>query len=423
MRAVGAALAGAMLIALVLSAGAPPVQRQVEEIGARLLQDPQVAAALEAAGAGEEQVIADQVRLCEIPAPPFGETARGRALEEAFRSLGLRDVRVDAEGNVIGVRPGRSTRPNVVISAHLDTVFPEGTDVTVRREGPILYGPGIVDDCRGLAVLLGIARALDAGGVQTPGTITFVGTVGEEGAGDLRGVRHLFAKELADRIDRFVSIDGGGLGITHIGVGSRRYKITFTGPGGHSYADFGAPNPLHAMGRAMGAIAALEVPREPRATFSVGRVGGGTSVNSIAFEGWLELDLRSSDTRALADLETRALAAVDQAVEDERERWNGSGKLEADRQLMGSRPSGRIEPDAPIVRAAVSVTQAVGGTARLGEGSTDANFGMSLGIPSITIGGGGRGAGAHTLQESFDTTDSVRGTRRAILLSVALSEP
>jgi tripeptide aminopeptidase len=423
MRRVGAGLAGAAVAALVLGAGALLAQRQAQDIGSRLLQDPQVLAALEAAGAGEAEVIADQIRLCEIPAPPFGEQARGRALEQAFRSLGLRDVRVDAEGNVIGVRPGRAPRPNVVMSAHLDTVFPEGTDVTVTREGSILRGPGIVDDCRGLAVLLGIVRALDAGGVQTPGTITFVGTVGEEGAGDLRGVRHLFGTELANRIDRFVSIDGAGLGITHVGVGSRRYKVTFSGPGGHSYADFGAPNPMHALGRAIANLAALEVPRDPKTTFSVGRVGGGTSVNAIAFEAWLELDLRSADARALAALETAALEAVNRGLQDERARWGGGGRIEVVSEVMGSRPSGRVSEAAPILRAARSVTAAVGGVARLAEGSTDANLGMSLGIPSITIGGGGRGVGAHTLHEHFDTTGSEAGTRRALLLAVALAQP
>jgi tripeptide aminopeptidase len=423
MRHVRVAFAGSLTALLVVGAGASLAQRQARDIATRLLQDPRVEAALTAAEAGEAAVIEDQVRLCEIPAPPFGERQRALALEQSFRSIGLRDVRLDAEGNVLGVRPGRAARPNVVISAHLDTVFPEGTDVTVTREGTLLRGPGIVDDCRGLAVLLGIARALDAAGVQTPGTITFVGTVGEEGAGDLRGVRHLFDRELAGRIDRFVSIDGAGLGITHVGVGSRRYKITFSGPGGHSYGDFGTPNPIHALGRAIAEIAALEVPRDRKTTFSVGRIGGGTSVNSIAYEAWMELDLRSADAGALASLEAGALEVVERALQAERARWHGSGQIAVTSELMGSRPSGRVGEGAAIVRAAQSVTAAVGGVARLSEGSTDANLGMSLGIPSITVGGGGRGHATHTLHEHFDTTDSARGTRRALLLAVALAHP
>src|SRR6476469_10010022 len=224
-----------------------------------LLTEPAIRAAVDAIRRDEPRVLEDQVRLCEIPSPPFGEAKRGAAYRAAFEQLGLKNIRVDAEGNVLGERPGRAPQPRLVMSAHLDTVFPEGTRVTVTRTGNVLQGPGISDDCRGLAVLLGVIRALNDAHVETEGPVTFVGTVGEEGLGDLRGVKHLFDKELKGGIDRFVSIDGAGAGITHTAVGSRRYRVTFRGPGGHSFGDFGVANPIHALGRAIGEIARIEV--------------------------------------------------------------------------------------------------------------------------------------------------------------------
>src|SRR6185295_16622790 len=223
----------------------------------------------------------------------------GRELQRLFRELGLRDVRVDKAGNVIGVRPGKAAHPNLVFSAPLDTVFPDGTNVKVTREGDVMKGPGIGDDCRGLAVMLAVIRALNEGHVETPGTITFVADVGEEGLGDLRGMKSLFNESLKGQIDKFISVDGTGLGITHIGVGSNRYKVTFKGPGGHSFGAFGMANPIQAMGRAIAKIDAFEVPTTPKTTFNVGRVGGGTSVNAIPFDCWMEVDMRSSDKDSL----------------------------------------------------------------------------------------------------------------------------
>jgi acetylornithine deacetylase/succinyl-diaminopimelate desuccinylase-like protein len=308
-----------------------------------------------------------------------------------------------------------------VLAAHLDTVFPEGTDVRVKREGAVLKGPGIGDDCRGLAVLLGVLRALDEAGVQTPGTITFVGTVGEEGLGDLRGVKHLFDKELKGQIDRFISVDGTGLGITYTAVGSRRYRVAFKGPGGHSYGAFGIANPIHALGRAIARIGDLKVPSDPKTTFSVGRVGGGTSVNSIAFEAWMEVDMRSVDPAALTALDANFHRALDAALADENERWGNRGRLEVERKVVGDRPAGRVPQNAPIVQTAIAVTRALGLTATIDEGSTDSNYPISLGIPAVTIDGGGRGQGSHSLDESFDTTDAWQGTARALLLVVALA--
>ena len=421
MRVCGALLAIAAFALLAV----PPGARAQPGVGdvARLLEEPAVRAALDAARAGEPATLDEQVRLCEIPAPPFGEAVRGVAFAEAMRRAGLEDVRIDAAGNVLGVRPGRTTGPRLVLSAHLDTVFPEGTDVRVTRTGSVLRGPGIGDDCRGLAVVLAVARALDAGGVETGGPITFVGTVGEEGLGDLRGVRALLVDTLADGIDRFVSVDGGGLGITSTAVGSRRYRVTFTGPGGHSFGNFGIANPIHAVGRLVAAIADFEVPEEPRTTFNVGRVGGGTSVNSIASEAWVEVDLRSTDADALAALEARFQEAARRAVRDEFNRWgNSEAVLQVRNERVGDRPAGAMPADSPVVQAAVAATQALEIESRLDEASTDANLPMSLGVPAITIGGGGRGTGAHSLGETFDARDSWLGTQRAALLAIALTE-
>jgi acetylornithine deacetylase/succinyl-diaminopimelate desuccinylase-like protein len=387
------------------------------------LEDAAVRAAVAAAREDEARTLEDQVRICEIAAPPFKEAARAKAYAEMFRSSGLTNVRIDREGNVLGERRGRAARPHLVFSAHLDTVFPEGTDVTVRREGPVLKGPGIGDDCRGLAVLLAVVRALNRADVTTPGTITFVGTVGEEGLGDLRGVKALFNETLKGQIDRFVSVDGTGLGISHIGVGSHRYRVTFKGPGGHSYGSFGVANPVHALGRAIAGFADLQVPADPKTTFNVGRVGGGTSVNAIAYEAWMEVDMRSVDPAALAALDASFQKAVDAAVLAENTRWNDNGRISVDRQLVGDRPAGRTDAASLIVGAALSVTKALGLVARLDEGSTDSNIAMSLGIPAITIDGGGRGTGAHALEEIFDTTDSWQGTQRAVLLAIALAHP
>jgi acetylornithine deacetylase/succinyl-diaminopimelate desuccinylase-like protein len=388
----------------------------------RLMQDSAVKAALDATRTGEDRVIADQVRFCEIPAPEFNETARGAAVKQAFQQLGLANVRVDRVGNVLGDRPGRGPKPRLVIAGHLDTVFPEGTDVHVRREGSVLKGPGIGDDCRGLGVLMGIIRALNAGNVQTEGTITFVADVGEEGLGDLRGMKALFDETLKGQIDRFVSIDGTGIGVTRVAVGSHRYRMTFKGPGGHSFGAFGLANPIHALGRAIAIVSEIQAPTDPKTTFNVGRVGGGTSVNSIPFEGWFEVDMRSSDKAALAAVDAKVQAAVDSAVVRENRRWNHPGMITVEKKLVGDRPAGNTPMDAPIVRTALAVASALGRTVTTGEGSTDSNYPMSLGLPAITVGGGGRGFDAHALTERFDTTNSWLGTQWVTLLAIALSQ-
>ncbi|MBC7791364.1 MAG: M20/M25/M40 family metallo-hydrolase [Anaerolineae bacterium] len=371
--------------------------------------DPRVRAALDSIRAHNAWTLAQQISICQIPAPPFKEAQRAQELRRRFVAFGLAKVRIDSEGNVIGERTGTGKGPTVVISGHLDTVFPEGTKVTVKRTGTRLAGPGIGDDCRGLAVLLAVARAFNEVKLREPGTIYFVGTVGEEGAGNLRGVRHLFSKEMKDRIDYFISVDGIGLGITSRAVGSHRYRVSYQGPGGHSYGSFGMPNPIHALGRAIAAISELRVPANPKTTFSVGIVSGGTSVNSISSDATMEVDLRSESAEALETLDAQFQQAVQSALASERARWPESKvRLTVKLDTMGIRPAGGQADSARIVRVAQDAQRALGITVgRTEASSTDANIPIGIGIPAITIDGGGTGGGAHSLTEWYD--DGVKG--------------
>jgi tripeptide aminopeptidase len=412
----------ALAVGVAAALGLAAQAQERPEAAADLMKEPAVKAALDAAKASEPKTIEDEIRFCQVAAPPFKESARAAVLKQEFEQLGLRNVRIDKAGNVLGERPGAAPHPHLVMSAHLDTVFPEGTDVTVKREGNVLHGPGIGDDCRGLAVLVSIIRSMKEAGVQTPGSITFVADVGEEGLGDLRGMKQLFDDTLKGQVDRFVSIDGTGLGLSHTFVGSHRYRVTFKGPGGHSFGAFGLANPIHALGRAVAKIDEFRVPTDPKTTFNVGRIGGGTSVNSIPFEAWMEVDMRSVSAAALQELDGRFQKAVDAAVDEENARWGKPGVITVEKKLVGDRPAGSVAADAPIVRAGIAVTKLFGPVRTEGAGSSDANYPVSLGIPSLDISGGGQGMHAHSLQESFDTTDSVVGTQRALLLTIALAQ-
>ncbi len=405
------------LVALLFAPVRPlTAQPQVREL-------PAVQAALDGLRADNPWTLTQQAELCEIPAPPFGEAARGEAVRQRFLSLGLRQVRVDAEGNVIGERPGSGAGPRVALTAHLDTVFPDSTDVRVTRQGTRLMGPGIGDDCRGLAVILAVARALDRARVATPGTIVFVATVGEEGPGNLRGVRHLFDQRSAGQLDGFISVDGTGLGLTSRAIGSHRYRVTFQGPGGHSFGGFGMPNPIHALGRAIAELSELVVPVNPRTTFSVGMVQGGTSVNSIAMSTAMDVDFRSERQEILDQLDGRLRRIVREAVAAEKARWPMSQTgLEAVITDIGRRPAGGQPDDAPIVQAAVGAARRLGFTPSLSASSTDANYPMSLGVPAVTIDGGGEGRGAHSLSESYqDGPEGWKGPQWALLLSIGLA--
>ncbi|NOT08793.1 MAG: M20/M25/M40 family metallo-hydrolase [Gemmatimonadales bacterium] len=406
------------LLFLVLAAG--PARAQTVTIPDR---HPAVRRALQLIEQAEPATIDEQVAICQVPAPPFKEQRRAEFYRTRMQALGLRNVRIDAEGNVIGERPGSAPNgPVVVLSGHLDTVFPEGTDVTVRREGKLLKGPGIEDNCRGLAVILAVVRALDAAQVKTDASLFFVATVGEEGPGNLRGVRHLFEKELKGRIGHFISVDGEALTFTRDAVGSYRYKVTFTGPGGHSFGAFGMPNPMHAMGRAIARIAELTVPEDPKTTFNVGLVEGGTSVNSIPASATFQMDMRSESAAALDALDAKFRAVVQQSLQDEMARWPKSDvKLAVALDKWGNRPAGAQPADGFIARAAMETGRVLGFTSSAQKSSTDANIPINLGIPAVTLGGGGSSTGAHSLGETWDSTDSHRGTQWALLLAVTLA--
>jgi len=382
-----------------------------------------VRAALDSIRSWQGWTLTQQIELMEIEAPPFMEQNRAEEYRRRLVALGYQNVRIDAEGNVIAERPGSGGGPVVVISGHLDTVFPTGTDVRVRRDGNRFHAPGIADDGRGLAVVLTVARAFQALRIPTAGTVVFVGTVGEEGAGNLRGVRHLFAEELAGRVDYFISVDGTGFGVVSGAVGSNRYKVHFEGPGGHSYGAFGMPNPAHALGRAVAAIADVRVPSDPKTTYSVSVLSGGTSVNAIPSSVAMEIDMRSEAPAALAELDAEIRQAIDRAVAAEKGRWPRSGaELSVRIDTIGIRPAGAQPESAPIVQTALAAARALGLESDTGASSTDANIPISLGIPAITIDGGGSGGANHAPDEWYDeTTDSYRGPQWALLIVAMLA--
>ncbi len=385
--------------------------------------DPAVRRALAAVQAQQAWTLEQQVSICEVPAPPFKEQKRAEEFERRLRSFGYANARIDAEGNVIA-ELGAGDGPTVMIAGHLDTVFPEETNVKTTRTGNRIAGPGIGDDCRGLAVVLTLAKVFKETGLTPKGRVYLVGNVGEEGPGNLRGVRHLLTKEFPGKIDYFISVDGAGeASIVSRAVGSHRYTISFEGPGGHSYGAFGMANPMHAMGRAIAKIADLPVPARPRVTYNVGIVRGGTSVNTITPLAQMDVDMRSESADALKDIDTRIRAAVDAAVKEEIARWpNSRAPVTVKYDTIGIRPTGGQADDAPIVQTAMAAARSVGWTPRTSASSTDANLPISLGIPAITIDGGGRSFGAHGTEEWYEETpDSYKGPQFALLIVAALA--
>ncbi len=368
----------------------------------------------------DEEVIRTQIALSEIPAPTGNEHARGASVAARFRALGLHDVVTDDVGNVTGARRGATTDAPVLVCAHLDTVFPEGTAVAVVRDGRQLAGPGIVDNSRGLAAMIALAGAVDGTMLCTRRPIIFAATVGEEGAGDLRGAKHLFAR-LGTRPAACIALDGAGDDrIVHRALGARRFRITFRGPGGHSWAAFGVPNPVHAAGTATARLASLPLPRSPRTTLSVCRAGGGISVNAIPEDAWIEIDLRSSSCAVLESCAADILQAARAAVRDENLRRSpGTPALTFEVATIGDRPCGELPKEHDLVRAAVGATYAIGRTPELVTASTDANVPISLGVPAIALGAGGRGGGVHTPGEWYDNTDGALGVARALTVLVA----
>jgi tripeptide aminopeptidase len=373
----------------------------------------------------QQRFVRELIALTEIPAPPFKEQARAHAFLEMLRQQALSAVEMDPEGNVMGVRKGGGG-DMVAVVAHLDTVFPEGTDVRVKRQGTRLAAPGIGDDTRGLALMLAVIRAMDAAKVRTASDILFVGDVGEEGEGDLRGVKYLLQNgKYRHRIKQFLAIDGGEQsGITNGGVGSRRYRVAFKGPGGHSYGAFGLVNPAFALGNAIAKFSRVQVVAEPKTTFNVGVVRGGTSVNSIPSEVTMDVDMRSESCTELKKLDETFRSLVREAVDEENgARSTKEGRVTADPKIIGERPCGQTPVDSPIVRSVSAVVKAFGLTPTYSFSSTDANIPMSLGIPAVTIGRGGPGGRSHSPDEWADVNpkDNVRNVQIAMAMILAVS--
>ena len=383
---------------------------------------PSVVRALELVEERDARTMADLLELTEIPAPPFNEDQRGERFLEMLLDLGVDSAWTDTEGNVIALRRGTGSEEVVAVAGHLDTVFPEGTDVTVRQRGDTLFAPGIGDDTRGLTAVLALLRVLNEADLQTTADLLFIGTVGEEGIGDLRGMKHLF-REGGPKIDTFISIDGTGhTGITHQGLGSHRYRVTVRGPGGHSWGAFGLPNPAHALGRAIDYfdLAADAITQfGPRTSYIVGRIGGGTSVNSIPFEAWMEVDMRSESPENLQAIDEVFQRSVRRAVEESNTQRRDGSELSLEMELIGDRPSGEISESEPFIQQAIAVSRHLGIEPSLGRGSTDSNIPISQGIPAITIGGGGQGSGAHSPGEWFINRDGALGIQRALLILLA----
>lgn len=412
-------------LSCVLQAQAAEVPPQTAAAIKALRNQPAVKAALEQIRRDDERTLEEQIEIAEIPAPPFKEQMRANDYVRRLRELGLIDVTTDAEGNVIARRPGtRKGAPTLVLSAHLDTVFAEGTNVKVRRDGKRYYGAGIGDDARGLTVLLTVLRAMQENKLRTQGDVLFVGTVGEEGLGNLRGVKQLFKDR--SEIDGFISVDNidpapGESELVTRAVGSRRWQVTFTGPGGHSYQNFGTPSAVHALGRAVSMISDLQPPAEPKTTFTVATVSGGTSINAIAEKAELRIDIRSESAASLAALEEQILAAADRAGVEEGKRW-GADPVKVERTLLGDRPAGAGSSDNSAATAWIAAVLALGQKApKLVASSTDANVPMGLGIPAITASGGGISDKAHSLDEWYEPVNAWVGPQGLLLTTLALA--
>lgn len=394
---------------------------------AKVRANPKFTQAMAVIDRDHDRMVADIVSLTEIASPPFKEDKRAVAYLAMFRAAGLTNVERDAEGNVLGLRKGTGGGPLIAISAHLDTVFPEGTDVRVKRQGTRLAAPGIGDDTRSLAVLLAMIRAMNAAGIQTASDILFVGDVGEEGPGDLRGMKQLFTKgAYKDRIKTFIAMDGTGSGaeVTNGGIGVKRYRVTFRGPGGHSYNAFGLVNPAFAMGNAAAKFSKIVVPASPKTTLNIGVVGGGTSINSIPNETWMDVDMRSESPAELARLEKTFLGLMQQAADEENAaRSTEKGKITVETKLTGNRPPGQTPRSSLLVQTAAAAIRAMGMTPEFHFGSTDSNIPISLGIPAMTIDSGGTGGDAHALTEWIDVekAPSVKGIETALVILLSLA--
>jgi tripeptide aminopeptidase len=408
-----------------MSALEPAVQQEV----ARLAASPEVRSAFNWLRMQEPQLTHWQMEMARIPAPPFGESARAAWLAERFREVGLDDVRIDDVGNVFGTHPGFGRR-YVALSAHIDTVFPANTPLNIRQQGSRIYGPGVSDNGAGVVALLGIAALLRNVRIRHALPFVFVGNVGEEGEGDLRGMRHIFATpRWKDSIAYSLVLDGAGADtIVAEALGSRRFEVIVRGPGGHSWSDFGAPNPIVILAKAIDTFTATPVPSAPKTTFNIGVIRGGTSVNSIPESASMKVDIRSTSMAEMERLEQSLRLALNRAVEDETmtaEMRSSAQKRPAgvgcEVVVIGSRPAGELQPGAKILQVVRAVDSQLGNAAQVQRASTDANIPLSLGLEAVAIGGGGTGGGAHTLQEWFDSSGRELGLKRILLSMLALA--
>lgn len=396
-------------------------QDQIKELG----KNPQIVSAFSLIEKESALTLADHILLTEIEAPPFKEEKRAIQFKKMLEAIGgLDSVWIDKEGNVIALRRGKKGGKTVALDAHLDTVFPEGTDVKVKMKGDTLYAPGAADDTRGLAMILRVLRAMNEAKIETEADVLLIGTVGEEGLGDLRGVKYLFSGEGPD-IDSWISIDGGSIGrVNNQGLGSYRYRITFKGPGGHSWGAFGLGNPHHALGSAINNFV-QEADRftayGPKTSYNVGRIGGGTSINSVPFTSWMEIDMRSVSPSRLDTMEGILKKAVNMALEEQNKIRRIGAALTVDFEKIGDRPSGELSMELPLIQRAMSATAFFGKRPQLTRGSTNSNIPISKGIPAVTIGRGGVGRNAHSLHEWWLDKEGYKATQLSLLLLVAES--
>lgn len=415
-----AALWVILLTMPVRSASIPSNARPV--LSTQLADTPEVRSALSWFARNLAAINEQQIRLTEIPAPPFQEAQRAAALKTLLASAGL-EVQIDTTGNVIGELRGANEKEIIVLSAHLDTVFPPATEVKVRREGDRLLAPGISDNGTGLAALVAIARACHEARIKPRRTILFVADVGEEGEGNLRGMRALI-DAYKPKLKAVIVLDGSGTDhVTTKALASRRVEATITGPGGHSWSDFGMPNPINALVRASVRFINTRVPAAPRTTFNLGQIEGGTSVNSIPYEAKLKVDIRSESEDELAKLESALRECIAAGVRDEMEssRDRSKGKLEWKVDLLGSRPGGELPVHSPLLAALRAADDYVGNQSRLERSSTDANVPLSNAIDAISIGAGGTGGGAHSLNEWYEPAGREIGLKRALLTLLGVS--
>lgn len=387
----------------------------------KITADPKVRQGLEFIKNDDAKALADTKAIVVISAPPFKEKVRGEYYMKRLQELGLQGLKTDSEGNVYGIRPGTGKGPRLLVEAHLDTVFPEGTNIQLVEKDGKIYAPGVADDSRGLAVLLSVIRAFQTTGIRTVGDIVFCATVGEEGLGDLRGMKAFF-KDHTD-IAGVVDIDTPAdvTYITYLGTGSHRYRVTFNGPGGHSFSAFGTPSAIHAMGRAITKIADVQTPLEPKTTFTVGEVSGGTSVNAIAAKAQMLLDMRSNSQQELLKMEKKILSLIQEGADEENARWGGDKKITVDPKLIGDRPAGSQSPDSMIVQAAWMATKAIGQEPKLVEASsTNANWPISMGVPAVMLGIGGMDGATHSPGEWFDPTNEHLAPQKIFLTILGL---